>query len=253
MIQDLPINLIDNSNYIVRFARDREEVKEAQRLRFEVFNIELGEGLETSYDEQLDRDKYDDQFNHLLVIEKDSSDVIGTYRMQTHDIAKKKLGFYSENEFDLSEIPPETLAKSVEVGRACIAKEHRNGRVLYLLWRGLARYMLHEKCRYLFGCCSITSQDENLAWIVMEYLKQNGHIHDSIIVPVKENFRCEPFTVKNEAWKQVELPQLFRLYMDLGAKVCSHPAIDRKFKTIDYLVILDIEALDERMRMLFFK
>lgn len=48
---------------------------------------------------------------------------------------------YTSDEFDLSGLPDELLNESIELGRACIAKEHRNSRVLYLLWKGIAEFM----------------------------------------------------------------------------------------------------------------
>lgn len=246
-------NLITSNKYNVRFAQNEEDVKAAQHLRFKVFNLELGEGLSSSYEQQLDVDDFDNQCHHLLVIEKGQGDVIGTYRMQTYRMAQKGKGLYTSEEFDLSSIPGEILDKSIEVGRACIAKEHRNGRVLYLLWRGLAEYMSKMKSRYLFGCCSITSQDPAEGWQVMKYLKQKNHLHPDVMVDTTEPFKCKKVEDGKTEWEGSELPQLFRLYMDLGAKVCSPPAIDRNFKTIDYLVLLDVEKLDERTKLLFFK
>jgi putative hemolysin len=60
-------------------------------------------------------------------------------------------GLYTATEYDLAAMPDEILRQSVEVGRACIAREHRGRQVLYLLWRGLALYMAHHRLRYLFG------------------------------------------------------------------------------------------------------
>ncbi|MFH5833073.1 GNAT family N-acetyltransferase [Halalkalibaculum sp. DA3122] len=253
MMQGLPHNLVDNNRYLVRFARDERELEAAQRLRFNVFNLELGEGLDKSYELERDVDPYDRQCHHLVVIERSSGAVIGTYRMQTHAMARQNNGFYTEHEYQIHSLPPSILEKSVEVGRACIHKEHRSGRVLYLLWRGIAKYMTHTDSRYLFGCCSITSQDPREAWLVMEYLEQNNLTHGQLYVPTRPDYRCPPADFDPVDSQKVKLPQLFRLYMDLGAKVCSPPAIDREFKTIDYLVILDTEALDERTRTLFFK
>ena len=254
MVQGITNNLVKSNRYVVRFAQSVEEIKQAQRLRFEVFNLELGEGLSSAYENQLDIDEYDEQCHHLLVIDKKSEKVIGTYRMQTYTVASKRLGFYTGNEFDLSSISKDIITKSTEVGRACIAKDHRNGRVLFLLWRGLAAYMNQMETRYLFGCCSITSQDPTEGWKVMDYLQQKNHLHPNIMVETTKKFDCpKPNGPTVKAGDDTELPQLFRLYMDIGAKVCSPPAIDREFSTIDYLILLDKENIDERTRMLFFR
>lgn len=245
--------LLISNRYIVRLAENGRDIKKAQALRYRVFNVELGEGLSSSEDMQLDADKYDNQCDHLLVINREDDAIIGTYRMQTYRMASENEGLYTSDEFDLSKIPKNKLKLSVEVGRACIEQEHRNGRVLYLLWRGLAKYLKLKGSRYLFGCCSITSQDPREAWIVMDYLKQNNYLHDKFLIDTKEKYDCEYVERDSKAWKSISLPQLFRLYMSLGAKVLSKPALDKDFKTIDYLVMLDIEKLDERSRMLFFQ
>ena len=252
MIRGIQHDLISNNKYLLRFAQDENDITAAQRLRFNVFNIELGEGLKRSEEQGLDADKYDEQCHHLLVIHKETANIIGTYRLQTYDTAKQREGFYTANEFNLNSIPAEVLSESVEVGRACIAAEHRNGRVLFLLWRGLAKYLISMNKRYLFGCCSLTSQSAAEGWNVMKYLEMKNYIHDRFMVTTTAKYKCNKVAADENRVAEISLPQLFRLYMDLGAKVCSPPAIDREFKTIDYLVLLDINTLDERSRMLFF-
>lgn len=251
MSEKLPEHLLISNRYLVRLAESDEDLKNTQALRYRVFNLELGEGLSSSEETQLDADKYDSQCDHLLVIDRKDKDIIGTYRMQTYDNAQKHEGLYTSDEFDLTNIPQKIFQQSVEVGRACIERNHRNGRVLYLLWRGLAKYLSMTGSRYLFGCCSLTSQDQREAWVVMDYLRQKDYLHEDIKVETNTKYRCEEVDRKEKAWESVTLPQLFRLYMSMGAKVLSEPAIDREFKTIDYLVMLDIENLDERSRMLF--
>jgi len=244
---------ITSNKYTVRLARNRDEVEAALALRFEVFNLELNEGLEESFKRGLDEDKYDKQFAHLLVVENSSDQVIGTYRMQTSEMAEEGEGFYTNEEFDLSAFPRQILFNAVELGRACIHKDHRNGRVLYLLWRGLAKFMELSGKRYLFGCCSITSQDPEIGAVANNFLAQQGYVHSEYHAAVREGYICyndaQPLTDKAE----IELPKLFRLYLDVGAKVCSDPAMDRTFKTIDFLILLDVEELSEHSRTLFFK
>lgn len=253
MKKGLPAQLFSSNKYNVRFAQTEENIKAAQSLRYRVFNLELGEGLSSSHENERDVDKYDRQCDHLLVIERESDDVIGTYRMQTFETARQHHGFYTNNEFNLSILSGEVLGESVEVGRACIDKEHRNGRVLYLLWRGIAEYMKLTSNRYLFGCCSITSTNPKDGWVVLDYLRHNGHMHDEHFLDTAAEFDCPEVERDENAWKQIKLPQLFRLYLDLGAKVLSKPALDSNFKTIDFLIIVDVEKLDEYSRTLFFK
>ena len=101
-------------------STDREA---ACRLRFRVFNIELGEGLESSYETGIDTDHFDVFCEHLLVEEKTSGRVVGTYRMQSGATAAMNLGYYSAQEFEFA--PYEPLRRDIlELGRASIDREH---------------------------------------------------------------------------------------------------------------------------------
>jgi len=238
--------------YCVRFARTREELDAALKLRFEVFNLELGEGLQASFLTGRDMDEFDEQCHHLIVVDTENQDrVVGTYRMQTSDMARSGSGFYSNVEFELSKLPPEVLSDSIELGRACVARDHRNTAVLFLLWRGLAAYLMHNRKRYLFGCCSLTSQDPLDGLRVMRLLERNGQLDPSFNVTTQPGFECvgEDDAVVD---REVRLPKLFQIYMRYGARVCSRPALDRQFKTIDFLVLFDVKAINEQTRKLFF-
>ena len=145
------------------------------------------------------------------------------------------------------------LNGGIELGRACVAQSHRNTQVLFLLWKGLATYVSHQRKRYLFGCCSLTSQDVNEGWRVMELLRKQGHLHPYLFVPPNPGYVCDPNNTNFVEREDVKIPQLFRTYLRYGAKVCSPPAIDRQFKTIDFLVLFDIAKMDERAIRMFFR
>ncbi|MEL6822421.1 MAG: GNAT family N-acyltransferase, partial [Calditrichota bacterium] len=234
-------------------AQDGSDLDAALKLRFDVFNLELGEGLDSSFDTMRDRDKYDAQCHHLIVVENATAEVIGTYRMQSFDMANSGIGFYSSDEFKLQDMPYSILKNAVEVGRACISSSHRNGRVLFLLWKGLALYMLHTQKRYLFGCCSLTSQDPIEGQSILRFLKERKYLHNDFMLSGQPDYFCP--NVDEAALipiDNIRLPRLFRTYLNYGAKACSNPVIDRQFKTIDFLVMLDIEELDSRNFNLFF-
>ena len=84
--------------------------------------------------------------------------VVGTYRMQSGATAARHHGYYSEQEFHFAPYEP-LRAGILELGRACIDREHRTAEVLTLLWRGIAQYANDMGLRYLVGCSSINSQD----------------------------------------------------------------------------------------------
>jgi putative hemolysin len=241
---------IEDSRYVVRFAENVEEVEAALKLRFEVFNLELGEGLDESFITGRDRDQFDATCQHLIVIEKARDQIVGTYRLRTLEMAQTSEGFYSAGEFDLQLLPVEVLEQSVELGRACIARQHRDRQVLFLLWKALARYAVYEDKRFLFGCCSLKSQEPGEGQKLLGQLSDKGHMHSSFCVNPRRGFDCE--TNSSQTWPvEVKVPRLFRTYLSIGAKVCGSPAIDRRFKTIDFFVMFDLLKMSERMSRMF--
>jgi len=244
---------IKEARYAVRLARTPDEVDAALRLRFEVFNVELGEGLDASFITGRDEDKFDANCHHLIVLEIESNAVVGTYRLQTLEMAGITSNFYCAGEFELENLPPSVLAQSLEIGRACIAREHRNTRVLFLLWKGLTAYAREMHKRYLFGCCSLTSQNPVDGLKAERLLQRENHFHSDFYLFPRANYDCraENFSADYNIPENFELPKLFRTYLRFGANVCSQPAIDRDFKTIDFFVIFDLAAMDEKYRRMF--
>lgn len=248
--EELPGICVESGKYFFRFARTAEDLDQILRLRFDVFNLEMGEGLDQSYLTSRDEDEFDLHCHHLMVVERGTSRLVGTYRMQTESMAASGRGFYSDAEFDLSLLPSEIRSQSVELGRACISAEHRNGRVLFLLWKGLANYLVHNSKRYFFGCCSLTSQDSREGWAVYRHLAARHQLHPQFTLPARQMFSLADEQDALDT-RTVKLPKLMQLYLNYGALICSRPAIDRAFKTIDYLAFFDLNTLSDRTRELF--
>jgi putative hemolysin len=239
--------------YAARFARTPEELDAVLRLRFEVFNLELAEGLDSSFLTGRDEDEFDATSHHLLVCERESGRAVGTYRLRTAELDTEARGFYSAGEFNLACLPPQAAGESVETGRACVAREHRNTQVLFLLWRGLAAYLRHNRKRYFFGCCSLPSTDAREGARAQRFLEREGHMHPTFYVPPRAGFECEEDFGSGGGETGMVLPKLFRTYLRFGAKVCGPPALDRAFKTTDFFVLFDAERMDAKTRRLFFE
>ncbi len=247
----LPLEIIRDGKYELRFARTREELDAIKRLRFEVFNLELKEGFEVSYQSGKDEDAFDEVCHHMMICKK-SAGVVGTYRFQTAEMADQGgYGFYSASEFELSTLPDDVRRQGVELGRACISKEHRSLKVLYLLWKGIGMYLTHNNRRYLFGCTSLTSQNPKEGHEVFDILKKNGQVHPDIQVAPQPAFACSLETEEHLPDTKSRVPRLMRAYLSLGAKVCSPPALDRMFKTIDYFTLFDTATLTQQARTYF--
>ncbi len=248
----IPRNELPGGSYRLRYARNEEDLRAVQRLRFEVFNLELAEGLAESFATGLDRDRFDESCHHLMVVHKETESVVGTYRLQTRAMAEANHGWYTATEFDLSSVPDATFDDAVETGRACVDKQHRNGRVLTLLWKGLALYLVWNHKRHMFGCCSLTSQDPQVARATYEFLAQTRMIHPSFLVRPRQGFECYPSGFTADVDVSVKVPPLFAGYLKLGSRICGEPALDRDFKTIDFLTWFDAERLDPAVKRTFF-
>lgn len=219
----------------------------AQMLRFQVFNLELNEGLAESYVTGLDQDAFDAACDHLIVEHVPSATVVGTYRLQTGRQAKA-LGYYSAQEFAFEAFEP-LRGELIELGRACVHPQHRNTFVLGTLWKGIVAYAQRHQARYLIGCSSLTSQSPAVGAAAFAALREDYLVptcYQTLPLPA---YACP---LDQVADAPVAIPKLLRAYLSLGAKICGPPALDRQFKTIDFLTLLDLETMPVAVRLRLF-
>jgi putative hemolysin len=252
--------------YRLRLAETAEDREAACRLRFKVFNIELGEGLSSSYRTGLDTDCFDEVCDHLLVEDKHETNparrIVGTYRMQSGLTAERNFGYYSQREFSFA--PYEPLRPGIlELGRASIDREHRTPEVLTLLWRGIAQYATCMGLRYLIGCSSINSNVPVEGWQLYRRLHPYRVPPEFETLPTAD-FACpiEPGSGQPQSppshpdspiaiAAQVSVPKLLKTYLAIGARIAGPPAWDREFGTIDFLTLLDLKLLSASARNRF--
>jgi putative hemolysin len=257
--------------YRLRLAESVEDRLAACRLRFKVFNIELGEGLESSYQTGIDTDRFDAICEHLLVEDKQETNpsrrVVGTYRMQSGTTAGQNLGYYSEQEFSFA--PYEPLRPGIlELGRASIDREHRTPEVLTLLWRGIAQYATNMGLRYLVGCSSINSKDPAEGWQMYRQLEHYLVSPEFETSPTAayacptelEGAQAQPVPLPGEGVepevttlpvRAPKVPKLLRTYLTIGCRIGGPPAWDREFGTIDFLTLLDLKMVSASARNRF--
>ena len=238
---------IELGKYQIRLAASEAEREAACRLRFKIFNLELGEGLMSSYSTGLDKDQFDYVCDHLIVEDRSSGEVVGTYRMQSGNEACRHWGYYSAQEFDFA--PYEAVRDQVlELGRASIDRDHRSSEVLTLLWRGITLYSKSCGLRYLIGCSSLNSQDPVEGWAIYEQLKP---------FLASAEFHTKPtaaYTLPSgngQPQNPPKIPRLLKTYIGVGARICGEPAWDREFGTIDFLTLLDLRQLTPAARNRF--
>ncbi|MBQ0826069.1 GNAT family N-acetyltransferase [Streptomyces tagetis] len=229
------------TRYTVSLARDEEDVRAAQRLRYDVFAGEMGALLATPQP-GLDIDPFDAHCDHLLVREEITGQVVGTYRLLPPERAAVAGRLYAEGEFDLAPLAP-IRPGLVEVGRSCVHPDHRDGAVIGLIWAGLARYMAERGHAWLAGCCSLPLADGGrVAAATWE------RVRDRHLAP--EEYRVRPLL----PWQprtavpagRTDVPALLRGYLRLGAWVCGEPAHDPDFGVADLYVLLPMNRVDPR-------
>ncbi|MGW2346829.1 GNAT family N-acetyltransferase [Streptomyces sp. NPDC001661] len=239
---DRPARSAAPTRYTVALARDEADVRAAQRLRHEVFALEMGALLDTPRPE-LDADMFDAHCDHLLVREMPTGQVVGTYRLLPPEGAAKLGRLYSEGEFDLRALAP-IRPDLVEVGRSCVHRDHRDGAVIGLIWAGIARYMTDRGHEWLAGCCSIPLTDGGALAAATWDRVRAAHL-------APEEYRVTPL----RAWRPdgvarpagpTPLPPLLRGYTRLGARVCGAPAHDPDFGVADLYVLLSMRRMNAR-------
>jgi putative hemolysin len=232
----------DTVRYSVQVATEGEQVRAAQRLRYDVFAGELDAMLRTA-EPGLDIDPFDKYSDHLIIRDDVSGAVVGTYRMLPPHRAREAGRLYAEGEFDLSGLG--VLRDSlVETGRSCVHPEHRSGAVINLMWAGITRYLHLAGYRWLAGCASIPLDDGGVTAAGVWNLVRERHLAP----PAWRVRPHRPWLAEqvNVPGGRVSVPPLLRGYLRLGAWVCGPPAHDPDFATADLFTLLALDRMDPR-------
>ena len=236
---------------LVQWARQQDEVREAQRLRHQVFVQEMGARLPVQL-EGHDIDRFDDYCEHLLVRDPVSEAVVGTYRLLTPAEARRAGGLYSDNEFDLAPIEA-WRPRLVELGRSCVHADWRNGATIIALWGALAEFMQRNRLEAMLGCASMPMYHPGLAYgegaagiwqqLRTRYLAEPAmQVQPYTALPLPADGRATP------AAANVQPPALIQGYLRMGAKVLGAPAWDPDFQTADLPLMARIADLPARYR-----
>jgi L-ornithine Nalpha-acyltransferase len=252
---------IDLSRYRVKLAETETEIAGAQRLRYRVFVEEMGAAASPAeHAARREWDAYDPHFDHLVLVDRtaiveDPLDrVVGVYRLMRAEAARAGIGFYGATEYDLGPL----LASGrevVELGRSCVAAEHRGGPAMHLLWNGLAEYVLARRIEILFGVASFPGTDPEP---IAEAL---SHLHHAHLAPEDLRVRAWPehrLEMDRMAPEAVDapralqaIPPLIKAYLRLGGFVGEGAHVDRAFNTIDVCLIMDTARMVTKYRRFY--
>ena len=238
---------LETANYILKTAVSMDELLNVFRLRYENC-LEHVKGEDA---EAYDLDRFDHLCDHLIIINKESSEVVGTYRVLCSLYTEE---FYSEGEFELKEFLASEGVK-IELGRACIDPDFRNGNVIDLLWKGIAEYINLTNASYLFGCSSISTVSTQTALDIYTFMSQKGYCEEAFNIKPTSDFMMSFKGLEASEDKEVKklIPSLLRSYITAGSKVVGAPALDQDFACIDFLTVLEIEKLSPLFRKRYFR
>lgn len=224
----------------ISWARHADDVREAQHLRWKIFVEELGARVSTP-EPGYDIDIFDPYCDHLLARDREGR-LVGTYRVLAPHQARRVGGLYSETEFDLTRLL-HLRPRLLELGRACVHRDHRNGGVIMALWAGLADYMRGNGLHAMIGCSSVSMHD-------------GGHYAASLWAGLRERHlaavedRVQPrLALPVDSLRQdlpAEPPALLKGYLRVGARICGAPAWDPDFNTADFPLLMRLDDVDQR-------
>ncbi len=239
--------------YSLLLSTDPVHIEAAQRLRYDVFSSEPGFAL-TGDDAGLDVDRFDEHCDHLLVREENSGEMVGCYRMLSPGGAVAAGGLYTATEFNIAAL--DSLRPSmVEMGRAVVHNDHRNGAVVLLMWAGILAYLDQCDYDYVTGCVSVpVHSDANDGEPPGTQIRG---VRDFVLRrhPAPADYRVHPHRpviIDGRTLDEIPpparpvIPPLMRGYLRLGARVCGEPAHDPEFGVGDFPALLDKRQADTR-------
>jgi L-ornithine Nalpha-acyltransferase len=253
-------------NLQVRLAQSRADIKQAQRLRYQVFFEEMGARPSmTAMMRRLDEDPYDAICDHLLVtdqsqatsqtprfVRNSGSKVVGTYRLLRQEMAERGRGFYTQGEYDLAPLIERQTrdTRFLELGRSCVLEPYRTKRTVELLWHGLWTYIRENKFDVLIGCASFEGTDPQQHAMALSLLHHNS------LAPAQ--WRCRAHAALHRRMDLISaenldvkaalkaMPPLIKGYMRLGAYVGDGAVVDHQFGTTDVLIVMPISQINPK-------
>ncbi len=231
-----------SENFILKTADTPFELRQVLKLRHDIFYKEL-QNKEAA--DQLDIDEFDFICDHLIIIDKKNSKVVGTYRVISSIFSDR---FYSAGEFEMGELL-KAPGNKLELGRACIHKDYRNGAIITLLWRGIVEYIKATDSKFLFGCASVQTVDPAVAGSILGHLQSQGLSSNEYNVKPTLKYRSTLEISTPEV--EPEIPALIQSYIKAGAKFYGEPALDRDFDCYDFFMVLKIDEMSRLFRRRF--
>ena len=145
----------------------------------------------------------------------------------------------------------------LEAGRSCVHENYRDGRIIKLLWRGLASYIIKKKIDLIFGCASFPSSNHKLFMNQLSYLHHYHMPPKQYLTKPLDHIKADYEVLEKNDFEQEHqfraLPPLIKAYIRTGAWIGPGAIIDKQFNTTDVFIILKAENIIKKYSNLSFK
>ena len=252
----LNFNPIIFKNFTVKIAQSNFEIKKAQHLRYQIF-FKNKKDINKPINNLLKRDFdfYDKISDHIIIIDNNinnNENVVGTYRLLRGNFAKICKGFYTEQEFDISNLKKHfSNSNMLELGRSCVHPDYRSGIILKLLWQGISNYINDYKIKILFGCASFHGTDPKKFRNEFNLLRKNFCLSDDFNVKSLQKNSIHFQKLYDEKMVFKKLPPLIKGYLRAGGMMSKDYFIDKEFNTIDFCVVVFTDQIVNRYKNKF--
>ncbi len=251
--------------YRARGADIPQVLLELGRLRELTFRT-VGEGTGLARD----NDSFDLYYDQFIAWDKKSRSISGAYRVgRVDEILRERgpKGVYTNTLFDLEALLESDFKEgTLEAGRSFVRPEFQRGVSLLMIWMALARFIVaHPQYKNLMGPVSISNEfQDNSKHLMVQYLMKNfPHSKSDMVAPKNPpQFHSElspeeltalvdsslnlndlqEFIRHAEDNPRAQIPQLIKLYLDLGVRFLAFNK-DDDFNSIDGLIWLSVPSV----------
>ena len=255
-------SMAESGRITVRIARSEQDILASKRLRYQVFVEELGaDGPGIDHGRRIESDRFDPFVDNLILVDPRRSEsklehVVGVYRLMPSAAAASGCGFYSQSEFDLSALISSGRSL-VELGRSCVHPDYRGGSSMFLLFNGVADYVLGNNIEIMFGVASFHGTD------VTQLTNPLSYLHCRHLAPEELRVSAVPQDagpVKLLPCDQVDrkaalksIPPLIKSYLRLGGFIGEGVFFDFDFNSTDVFLLVDSKNMAEDRRRRYVK
>jgi putative hemolysin len=210
-----------------------------------------------------DLDRFDQQYQHLFVWDRDHREIAGAYRVGATDVLGVE-NLYTRTLFDYDEALLRQIGPALELGRSFVQPDYqRDFSPLLLLWKGISRLVVRQpRYRRLFGVVSISDRyDTTSRQLLVKFLRHTrfdadlGRLVRAMNPPAPPRSEwVDAVTVERledvcALVRQIEpdgkdIPVLLRQYLKRNAKLLGF-TVDPSFgNVLDGLVLVDLDDVE---------